>query len=77
TDTIRRCISYGVENRNIFILDLAHSYIHKAIDLLKKSRNCEIYCDILELLTIARRESAPATLYRLAYEMSRKTTFEK
>lgn len=77
TDTIRRCISYGVENRNIFILDLAHSHIHKAIDLLKKSRNCEIYRDALEFLTIARRESAPTTLYRLAYEMSRKTVFEK
>ncbi|MBS7611705.1 hypothetical protein KEJ27_05800 [Candidatus Bathyarchaeota archaeon] len=77
TDTVRKCISYGVENRNIFILDLAHSHIHKAIDLLKKSRNCEVYRDVLELLTIARRESAPTTLYRLAYEMSRKTTFEK
>ncbi|MBS7618125.1 hypothetical protein KEJ25_05940 [Candidatus Bathyarchaeota archaeon] len=77
TDTVRKCISYGVENRNIFILDLAHSHIHKAIDLLKKSRNCEVYRDVLELLTIARRESAPTTLYRLTYEMSRKTTFEK
>ncbi|MEM3546840.1 MAG: hypothetical protein QW547_06995 [Candidatus Bathyarchaeia archaeon] len=77
TDTIRICISYGVENRNVFILDLAHNHIHKAIDLLKKSRNFEMYREILELLAIARRESAPITLYRLAYDISRKITFEK
>ncbi len=77
TDVVRKCISYGVENRNIFILDLAHSRIHKSIELLKKSRNCEAYRNILELLTITRRESAPTTLYRLAYEMSRKAIFEK
>jgi|YelNatPaOPRAMG01_1025707.scaffolds.fasta_scaffold00131_44 hypothetical protein len=72
TQTIKRCISYGLENRNIFILDLAHSHVHKAIDFLKKSKNCNLYRDVLELLTTARRESAPTTLYRLAYEMRKK-----
>jgi hypothetical protein len=77
TDIIRRCVSYGVEDRNIFILDLAHSHVHKAIELLKKSKNCGVYRDVLDVLTTARRESAPATLYRLAYEMYGKTVFEK
>ncbi len=72
TQTIKRCISYGLEDRNIFILDLAHSHVHKAIDLLKKSKNCNLYRDVLELLTTARRESAPTTLYKLAYEMHKR-----
>jgi len=77
TQTIKRCISYGLEDRNIFILDLAHSHVHKAIDLLKKSKNCNMYRGVLELLTTARRESAPTTLYRLAYEMHKRGGFEK
>lgn len=71
-DIIRRCVFYGIENRSSLILDIAHNHVHRAIDLLRKSENCRVYSDVLELLTKARRESAPTTLYRLAYEISKK-----
>jgi len=68
--TAKRAIPQGAEGRRILILDIAHSHTHRAIDALRKSRNFESYHELLHLLGKARRESAPTTLYRLAYEMA-------
>ncbi len=67
----RKHVPQGAEGRKILILDIAHSHTHRAIDELKKSKNFELYHEPLQLLSRARRESAPTTLYRLAYEMAR------
>lgn len=67
----RRFIPQGSEDRRVLILDTAHSHTHRAIDSLKKSKNFGLYHELLQLLSKARRESAPTTLYRLAYKMAR------
>jgi len=67
----KKLIPQGVEERKVLILDIAHSHVHRAIDSLKKSKSLELYHEPLQLLSKARRESAPTTLYRLAYEMAR------
>jgi len=64
----KRAIPQGAEGRRILILDIAHSHTHRAIDSLRKSKNFESYQELLHILGKARRESAPTTLYRLAYE---------
>jgi len=66
-----RYIPQGAEERKILVLDIAHSHTHRAIDSLKKSKNFELYHEPLKLLSKARRDSAPTTLYKLAYEMAR------
>jgi len=65
----KRAISQGAEGRQVLILDIAHSHTHRAIDSLRKSKNFESHYELLHILGKARRESAPTTLYRLAYEM--------
>lgn len=67
----RRHIPQGAEDSRVLILDIAHSHTHKAIDFLKKSKNFERDRETLHLLSKARRESAPTTLYKLAYKISR------
>jgi hypothetical protein len=67
----RRFVPEGAEDKRVLILDIAHSHTHRAIDSLKKSKNFELYHELLELLSKARRDSAPTTLYRLAYKMAK------
>lgn len=67
----RRAIPQGAEGRRILILDIAHSHTHRAIDSLRKSKDFESYQELLQILGKARRESAPTTLYRLAYEIAK------
>jgi len=67
----RKYAPQGTEERKILILDIAHSHTHRAIDILKKSKNFELYHETLQLLSKGRRDSAPTTLYRLAYEMAK------
>ncbi len=67
----RRAVPQGAEGRRVLILDIAHSHTHRAIDALRKSKNFESCQELLHILGKARRESAPTTLYRLAYEMAR------
>jgi len=67
----RKYVPQGAEERKILVLDIAHSHTHRAIDSLKKSKNFEFYHEPLKLLSKARRDSAPTTLYKLAYEMAR------
>lgn len=68
----RRNIPRGTEDNKVLILDIAHSHTHRAIDYLKESKNFALYHEPLQLLSKARRESAPTTLYKLAYEMARR-----
>lgn len=67
----KRSIPQGAEGRRILILDIAHSHTHRAIDMLRHSKRLESYEAPLGLLSRARRESAPTTLYRLAYELAK------
>jgi len=67
----RMNIPRGSEDNKVLILDIAHSHTHRAIDSLRKSKNFESYHESLQLLSKARRDSAPTTLYRLAYRMAR------
>lgn len=67
----RKTFPGGVGGRGILILDIAHSHVHRAIDLLRRSKDLEPYREPLRLLSEARRESAPTTLYKLAYEVAR------
>jgi len=64
-------IPRGAEDNRVLVLDIAHSHTHKAIDFLKNSENFESNFEVLNLLSEARRESAPTTLYKLAYKMAR------
>ncbi|MGQ9515426.1 MAG: hypothetical protein ACUVTL_10350 [Thermoproteota archaeon] len=66
----RRAIPLELEGRRILILDAAHSHTHRAIDLLASSKGFEGYHEILKLLSRARRDSAPTTLYRIACDMA-------
>ena len=67
----RRFVPEGAEDRRVLILDIANSHTHRAIDSLKKSKNLQLYQELLELLSKARRDSAPTTLYRLACKMAK------
>ncbi|MBS7609822.1 hypothetical protein KEJ36_05645 [Candidatus Bathyarchaeota archaeon] len=69
----RRSIPQGAEGRRVLILDIAHSHTHRAIDMLRRSKKLESYEAPLGLLSKARRESAPTTLYRLAYELAQQS----
>jgi hypothetical protein len=64
-------ITNGIGGWSVLALDMAHSHTHRAIDLLTDSKNIEAHRELLELLSKARRDSSPTTLYRLSYEMAR------
>ena len=66
----RMNIPKGSEDNKVLILDIAHSHTHRAIDSLKKSKNFESYHEPLQLLSKARRDSAPTALNRLAYRIA-------
>lgn len=65
-----KVIPYGADASRVLILDVAHSYVHKAINHLKESENVRDYSEAIELLNEARRTSAPKTLYKLVYEIA-------
>lgn len=52
----------------VYLLDCAHSEVHKAIKTISRSPLASELKDILNLLQQAREDSAPMSLYRLAYE---------
>lgn len=52
----------------VYLLDCAHSEVHEAIKTISRSPLAIELTDILDLLQQAREQSAPMTLYRLAYE---------
>jgi len=64
-------ITNGIGGCSVLALDMAHSHTHRAIDLLMDSKNIEAHRELLKLLSKARRDSSPTTLYRLSYEMAR------
>lgn len=52
----------------VYLLDCAHSEVHEAIKTISRSPVASELRDILDLLQQAREDSAPMSLYRLAYE---------
>jgi len=69
--SVIRLVPRGFGDRRVLLLDIAHSYTHRAINSLKKSKNFESYREALSLLSKARRESAPTTLYEFAYMIAK------
>lgn len=66
-----RLVPRGFGDKRVLLLDIAHSYTHRAIESLKKSENFESYREVLNLLSKARRKSAPTMLYELAYTIAK------
>ncbi len=58
-------------DKPLLLLDLAHSYVHEAIDLLKQSEAFENQHGLLELLSEARRRSAPKHVYSSIYRLAK------
>lgn len=77
-ERVTRCVAEAIRRyepvrrrggRLACLLDEAHSHTHTALTLLRKSGLAEELADVIDLVSKARRESAPTTLCRLACKM--------
>lgn len=60
-------------NKPLLLLDMAHSYVHEAIDFLNRSERFRAQQRLLELLSEARRRSAPKHVYLTIYRLVRES----
>ena len=68
---VRGKLPYYPSDKPLLLLDLAHSYVHEAIDLLKQSEGFKSQHGLLELLSEARRRSAPKHVYQAIYRLTK------
>lgn len=64
-------LPYHASGKPLLLLDIAHSYIHEAIDLLRRSEAFTSHHRLLKLLSEARRRSAPKHVYHSIYRLAK------